>query len=95
MLHFPKIHQPLFAIAMCAVSFAAFAQTPAPVGGTSERAPEWSDSDSNRDGFLSKDELVPFPGVVRQFEKIDTDGDGKLSEVEYGDWRRGDKREYK
>ncbi|MEO8010250.1 MAG: EF-hand domain-containing protein [Dokdonella sp.] len=89
---FPKIQQPLFAAMLCAVSFAAFAQTPAPVGGTTETAPEWSESDSNRDGFLSKDELVPFPGVVRAFEKIDTDGDGKLSEAEYADWRDSSKR---
>ncbi len=88
----PRIRNPLFAVALGVVSLAAFAQTPAPVGGTYERAPEWSESDSNRDGFLSKDELVPFPGVVKQFEIIDTDGDGKISEAEYKDWRAAPRR---
>ncbi len=88
----PRIRNPLFALTLGVVSLAAFAQTPAPTGGTTERAPEWSESDSNRDGFLSKDELVPFPGVVKQFEIIDTDGDGKLSEAEYKDWRAAPRR---
>ena len=88
----PRIRKPLFAATLGLVSLAAFAQTPAPTGGSSEKAPEWSESDSNRDGFLTKDELVPFPGVVKQFEVIDADRDGKISEMEYKDWRAAPRR---
>lgn len=50
-------------------------------------APEWSDSDTNRDGYLTKEELIPFPTLGRDFEKIDADRDGRISEAEYRDWR--------
>jgi hypothetical protein len=53
-------------------------------------APEWSDSDTNRDGYLTKDELVPFPTLGRDFDTIDTDRDGRISEAEYRDWRDHD-----
>lgn len=89
---FPAIKNPLFAVMLAMVSMAAYAQTPGMSAGVDEKAPEWSDSDKNRDGFLSKDELIPFPGVLRKFEEIDTDADGKISEAEYGDWRDSKKR---
>ena len=50
-------------------------------------APEWSESDTNRDGYLTKAELVPFPTLGRDFDTIDTDRDGRISEAEYRDWR--------
>jgi len=49
-------------------------------------APEWSESDTNRDGYLTKEELIPFPGVLKVFEEIDIDRDGRISEAEYRDW---------
>lgn len=85
----PRIKNPLFALALGAVSFAAFAE-PASTH-QHETAPEWSKSDTDRDGFLSKEELIPFPGTLRNFEKIDTDGDGKISEAEYTAWRESKK----
>lgn len=54
-------------------------------------APEWSESDTNRDGYLTKDELVPFPTLGRDFEAIDTDRDGRISEAEYREWRERDR----
>jgi len=86
-MKFPTIRNPWFALSLGAVSVVAFAQTPAMSDPVTERAPEWSESDTNRDGFLSKDELIPFPGVLKQFERIDTNRDGKISEAEYMDWR--------
>lgn len=50
------------------------------------KAPEWTESDSNRDGYLTKEELIPFPSVLKQFERIDTDRDGRISEEEYRAW---------
>ncbi|WP_440221934.1 hypothetical protein ACQQ2N_12655 [Dokdonella sp. MW10] len=88
----PKIRNPLFTVALATISAAAFAQTPAMTEPSTERAPTWSESDTSRDGFLSKDELIPFPGVLKQFEIIDTDGDGKISESEYKTWLDARKR---
>jgi hypothetical protein len=89
---FPAIQNPLFAVMLGLVSVAAYAQTPGMSAGTDEKAPEWSDSDTDRDGFLSKNELIPFPGVLKKFDHIDTDADGKISEAEYRDWRDSKKR---
>jgi hypothetical protein len=50
-------------------------------------APEWTESDTNRDGYLTKEELIPFPGVLKHFEEIDTDRDGRISKDEYQAWR--------
>lgn len=50
------------------------------------KAPEWTESDTNRDGYLTKEELIPFPTVLRKFEQIDSDRDGRLSEAEYRAW---------
>lgn len=50
------------------------------------KAPEWSSTDTSRDGYLTKDELIPFPSVLKNFEVIDTDHDGRISEAEYQVW---------
>jgi len=55
-----------------------------------ESAPEWSKADSNRDGFLTKEELVSYPTLGNDFDDIDTDGDNKLSESEYTTWMQMD-----
>lgn len=84
MMKLPRIRKPLFAVSLAVVSLAAFAQTPRPNSG--ELAPEWTRTDTDRDGFLTKEELVPFPSVLKQFEAIDSDRDGKISQAEYADW---------
>lgn len=88
----PTIRNPLFAIAFGAVAVAAFAQSPAQAGDDHHKAPEWSDSDTDRDGYLSRDELIPFPGVLKKFDEIDLDDDNRISELEYSDWRASKKR---
>lgn len=72
-------------IAASLASYGALAQTSDTVDAR-ESAPEWSKADSNRDGFLTKDELVPYPTLGNDFDEIDTDGDNKISEMEYGSW---------
>jgi Ca2+-binding EF-hand superfamily protein len=37
----------------------------------------------NKDGALTKDELVNIPDLGNSFAKYDTNGDGKLSASEY------------
>lgn len=51
----------------------------------------WSDDDKNKDGFLDRQELMAYPGVIRAFKDIDTDGDNKLSQYEYETWLKSDK----
>ncbi|HEY0178709.1 MAG TPA: hypothetical protein VGC30_03625 [Dokdonella sp.] len=82
-------------LSLAAVLFAstALAQTAEPTKNDPvprPKAPEWTDADSNRDGYLEKDELIPYPGVLKNFEKIDTDGDGRISQDEYAAWRDHD-----
>lgn len=78
----------LLALALVGASAAAFAQYEPPADNDT-KMPEWSMDDTDRDGYLSKEELIPFPGVLEKFEMIDTNGDNKLSEAEYADYRAG------
>jgi|GEM_PF-1290546 len=43
----------------------------------------WDDTDSNRDGFITKDELKGSPALLHRFDQIDTDHDNKLSQAEW------------
>jgi hypothetical protein len=81
----PRISNPLFAISLAVVSVAAFAET-SEIPGSRDAAPEWTDADSNRDGYLTKDELVSYPAIGQDFEKIDADGDNKITAAEYASW---------
>jgi len=38
--------------------------------------------DSNRDGYISRDEAAASPLLSRQFDQLDKNGDGKLSQEE-------------
>jgi hypothetical protein len=51
----------------------------------------WDDLDSNKDGYLTKDELQGSPALVTHFSKIDTDGDGKISPSEWKSYGHHDK----
>ena len=50
----------------------------------------WSDDDKNKDGYLDRQEVTGFPGMLRAFKDIDTDGDDKISHAEYNAWRGRD-----
>ena len=84
-MKFARISNPLFAVSIAIASFAAYAE-PSDMVNAKESAPEWSKADSNRDGFLTKEELVSYPTLGQDFAKIDTDGDSKISEAEYTAW---------
>jgi serine/threonine protein kinase len=45
-------------------------------------------ADANRDGFLSRDEAARFPLIAREFQRVDRDGDGRLSPREFFQARR-------
>ncbi|MEZ5463152.1 EF-hand domain-containing protein [Dokdonella sp.] len=82
----PRIKNPLFAVTLVLLSFAAYAEKSDNVVASRDAAPEWTDADTNRDGYLSKEELMPFPTLGQDYAEIDTNDDGKISQTEYVDW---------
>ena len=44
---------------------------------------DWDALDSNKDGFLTKDELTGSPALVHNFADIDTNRDSKISMDEW------------
>lgn len=49
-----------------------------------EVAGQFHGADTNRDGYLSQDEVrARFPGIAREFTRADADGDGRISLLEY------------
>lgn len=85
----------LLAALVASVAPVAVAQTAAPTKqdpNPPPKAPEWTQTDTNRDGYLTKEELIPFPGVLKRFEEIDTDRDGRISEAEYRAWYENGKK---
>lgn len=40
--------------------------------------------DANQDGYISRQEAATSPLLARQFDQLDTDGDGRLSPQELG-----------
>jgi hypothetical protein len=55
----------------------------------------WDDLDANKDGYLTKDELQGSPALVTHFSKVDTDGDGKISQAEWKAYGHHDKMQKK
>src|SRR5262249_14492977 len=82
-------------LALCALAFsvACFAQTSPnnPSKSTGEAGhgmamtgdADWDALDSNKDGYLTKDELTGSPALVHNFNDIDTNKDGKISMDEW------------
>ena len=67
--------------AALAVAFAAPAASDD--SKASGKTPGFNDLDKNDDGAISRAEAKANPKLAAQFKKLDTDGDGKLSRLEY------------
>lgn len=69
------------AAALVAVAVLAQAQTQA-VPSAEQVAQRLSEADANHDGYLDRSEVANLPRLKRGFDRIDTDGDGRLSKAE-------------
>lgn len=61
---------------------AAMAQSTAPAANQ-DAAAVFAKADKNGDKKLSAEEAKSLPAIAEQFAKIDTDGDGFISEAEF------------
>lgn len=50
----------------------------------------WDAKDTNKDGYITKEELKGDPALITHFDKIDTDHDMKISPAEWKAWGHGD-----
>ncbi|MCB1573652.1 MAG: EF-hand domain-containing protein [Xanthomonadales bacterium] len=74
-------------LAMAALAApSAFAAQATPSTQTVSHPQQWTPADRNRDGQLSREELIPFPAFTEHFDAMDTNRDGKISRPEYAAW---------
>ncbi|WCE05629.1 hypothetical protein [Pseudoxanthomonas sp. JBR18] len=69
------------AAALVAVAVLAQAQTQA-VPSAEQVVQRLAEADANHDGYLERSEVADLPRLKRGFDRIDTDGDGRLSKAE-------------
>jgi hypothetical protein len=55
----------------------------------------WDAKDTNKDGYITKEELKGDPALLTHFDRIDTDHDMKISPAEWMAWGNGDAVEKK
>lgn len=55
----------------------------------------WDAKDTNKDGYITKEELKGDPALLTHFDRIDTDHDMKISPAEWMAWGHGDAVEKK
>ncbi len=46
-------------------------------------APQFSDVDANKDGYVSREEATKTPEIMKLFATVDANHDNKLSPTEY------------
>lgn len=88
-----KLMKTMVCLALCGLSATCIAQSspedPSKNTGTAGQGKPmtgdatWDDLDSNKDGYLTKDELTGSPALVTHFKNVDTSGDGKVSMDEW------------
>ncbi|MEO7402439.1 MAG: EF-hand domain-containing protein [Burkholderiales bacterium] len=89
----------LMLVAALTLPFAAFAQTETPTSNPaasaakspaakSQKAQRFDALDTNKDGFISRQEAAPRPQLVKNFDSIDKNRDGKLSKQEMTEARQ-------
>jgi hypothetical protein len=74
----------LFAVITLGAAGTAWAQsTAAPMGSDKEHRALFAQADKDGNQSLNKDEAKAIPGLAEQFAKVDTNGDGAVSEDEF------------
>lgn len=71
------------ATALCLVAPSANAADPVPVDAKSTASRGFLALDINRDGFIDYKEATANPELLKGFDVVDTDKDGKLAPEEY------------
>ena len=49
---------------------------------------QFRSADTNNDGYLDRNEVARFPFIAKEFNRIDADGDGRISPEEFQRFRR-------
>jgi len=53
----------------------------------------WDAKETNKDGYITKEELKGDPALLTDFDRIDADHDMKISPAEWKAWGHGDAHE--
>jgi hypothetical protein len=76
----------MIAFLLSTVAFAAEPTPPTPGEAPRAELPKFEDLDVNRDNLLERVEVSNNEMIVREFVKIDTDKNDKISKEEYKAW---------
>lgn len=76
----------LYCAVLSAALLAAMPLATLSAGARSAAVPLFAQLDRDKDGFIDLREAQAAPGLVRSFDAMDVDRDGKLDRVEFARW---------
>ncbi|MFN7213745.1 MAG: EF-hand domain-containing protein [Lysobacteraceae bacterium] len=84
----PRATIPLLVALLALAGGTAFAQADGPRAGRGGGGERWAQLDRNNDGTIDRSEAEAHPKLLEHFERIDRDGDGRLSRQEVREARQ-------